>query len=67
MFQLMEHLAIHKFHPYQLSHEITRKLRKYLNIVTVCIDYLGNGYGEYAKSVINKACELGKRWIIREP
>jgi hypothetical protein len=40
MFQSMEHLAIHKLHTYQLSQEITSRLLKYLDIVTLCIDYL---------------------------
>src|SRR5271166_4075981 len=37
MFQLMEHSAIHMFHTYQLSHEITTRLRKHLDIVTLGI------------------------------
>ena len=39
MFQLMEHLGIHKLHEYQLSQEITSRLRKHLDIVTLCITY----------------------------
>ena len=40
MFQFMEHFAIHELHSYQLSQEITSRLLKYLNIVTLCISYL---------------------------
>src|SRR5215831_18940830 len=39
MFQLMEHFAGHELHNYQLSQEITSRLLKYLNTVTVCIDF----------------------------
>ena len=37
MFQFMEHFAIHELHNYQLSQEITPRLLKYLDVVTVCI------------------------------
>jgi len=40
MFQVMEHFAVHKLHNHQLSQEITSRLLMYLNIVTLCIDYL---------------------------
>ena len=39
MFQLMEHFAVHKLHTHQSSQEITLWLLKYLNTVTLCIDY----------------------------
>jgi hypothetical protein len=40
VFQFMEHFAVHELHNYQLSQEITSGLLTYLNIVTLCIDYL---------------------------
>ena len=40
MFQLMEHFCMHELHNYQLSQEITSRLLRYLDVVTLCIYYL---------------------------
>ena len=53
-----------KLHSYQLSQEITSRLLKYLDMVTLCIDFLQPMYIRTCSFVITYASELRKQRSI---
>jgi len=67
----MEHSAIHMLHAYQLSQEITSRLQKHLDIVTLCITYWVAVPMASRPESQNHASELRKyplaRQIVRGP